>query len=313
MNSKSDTSIKLPINRRQQLIAAALVFAGALCFSAKAVFIKLAYRFEVDSISLLALRMLFSLPIFLLVAWWSAGENSTYARPGKQEWISIVLFGVLGYYLASMFDFLGLQYIGAGMERLILFIYPTLVLILSAIFFGKPIQKEQYIALVLTYLGVALAFIGGVRISGDTKFFLGGGLIFLSALTYAFYLIGSGSLLPKVGTLRFTSYAMTAAAIAVLLHHGLVYHWRLFHFAPEVYQLSVLIAVISTVLPSFMISEGIRLIGAGNAAIIASVGPISTIVLAYIFLDERLGAWQWTGAVLVIAGVLLISFRKQKD
>lgn len=313
MNVKANTQKDPIANRRQQLIAAALVFAGALCFSAKAVFIKMAYEYQVDSISLLTLRMLFSLPLFLILAWWSLrNKKSTYTQPSRQEWLYIALLGILGYYLASMFDFLGLQYIGASLERLILFVYPTMVVILSAIFLRQPIHRDQYIALVLTYVGVALAFIGGIEYNERSNLFLGGGLIFLSAFIYACYLIGSGRLLPKVGTLRFTSYAMISACFGVLVHHGILYQWRLFHFAPEVYQLSLIMAVLSTVLPSFMISEGIRLIGAGNAAIIGSVGPISTIVLAYIFLGERLGTWQWVGATLVIAGVMWISLRKKQ-
>jgi drug/metabolite transporter (DMT)-like permease len=302
-----------PISRRQQLLAAGLVFTGALCFSAKAVFVKLAYRHEVDSISLLALRMLFSLPLFLLLAWWSNRKvDSAYAKPEKGDWLQIMLVGILGYYLASMFDFLGLQYIDASIERLILFIYPTIVLVISAVWFKQKISSDQFLALVLSYVGVALAFLCGREIGDSSNFYLGGGLIFISAITYAFYLIGSGRLLPKFGTLRFTSYAMMAACAAVLIHHGVVRHWRLFHFHAEVYYLSILIALVSTVLPAFLVSEGIRLIGAGNAAIISTVGPVSTIVLAYIFLNERLNGWQALGGLLVIGGVLLISLRKPR-
>lgn len=313
MNVKANTQENPVINRRQQIIAALLVFSGALCFSAKAVFIKLAYRYEVDSISLLALRMLFSLPLFLILAWWSLRKKqSAHSPPSRQEWFFIVLLGIMGYYLASMLDFLGLQYIGASLERLILFVYPTMVLVLSAIFLRQRILRDQYIALALTYIGVAMAFIGGIEWNTKDDIFLGGGLIFTSAFVYACYLIGSGKLLPKVGTLRFTSYAMISACFGVLVHHGILYQWRLFHFAPEVYELSIIMAVLSTVLPAFMISEGIRLLGASNAAIIGSVGPISTIILAYIFLDERLGTWQWVGATLVISGVMWISLRKHR-
>jgi drug/metabolite transporter (DMT)-like permease len=314
MNVKVNTQESPGISRRQQLIAAALVFAGALCFSAKAVFIKLAYEYGVDSISLLALRMLFALPLFLILAWWSLRKQQTaYTPPNRKEWLAIMLLGILGYYLASMLDFLGLQYIGASLERLILFVYPTMVLILSAIFLRQRIRRDQYIALALTYFGVALAFIGGIEVTASSNLILGGGLIFFSAFVYACYLIGSGRLLPKVGTLRFTSYAMISASFGVLVHHGIQYQWRLFHFAPQVYELSLIMAVLSTVLPAFMISEGIRLIGAGNAAIIGSVGPISTIILAYIFLGERLGTWQWVGAALVISGVMWISLRKSRQ
>lgn len=308
----SSTATPTP-DRRQQLLAAVLVFIGAICFSAKAVLVKLAYRHEVDSISLLALRMLFSLPFFLLLAWWSTRRSqSRYERPRGYIWLYIILVGITGYYLASLFDFLGLQYIGASMERLILFVYPTLVVLISAIFFKQAISRDQYVALGLTYVGIALAFSQGLSLQEKTSFLLGGGLIFLSALTFAIYLVGSGRLLPRYGTLRFTSYAMMAASVAVLIHHGVTRQWALFNFARPVYELSFLMAVFATVLPAFLVSEGIRLIGAGNAAIIGSVGPISTIVLAYVFLDERLGIWQWIGAILVITGVLLISLRRQQ-
>lgn len=298
--------------RKQQLIAAALVFIGALCFSSKAVLVKLAYRYDVDSVSLLALRMLFSLPFFLLLAGWSARRRGNrYEFPSGRAWLYLAVLGILGYYLASLLDFLGLQYIGASMERLILFIYPTVVVLILAVFFGQPITRDQYFALGLTYIGIALAFAQGLTLSGNTDFLLGSGLVFLAAVSFAAYLVGSGHLLPRYGTLQFTSYAMTAACIAILIHHGLSLRWQLFDFARPVYELSLLMALIATVLPAFLISEGIRLIGAGNAAIIGSVGPISTIVLAYLFLDERLGVWQWAGAALVITGVLLISLRRR--
>ncbi|MCB0558910.1 MAG: DMT family transporter [Lewinellaceae bacterium] len=296
---------------RRMILGAALVFTGAILFSTKAVIVKLAYRYEVDSISLLALRMLFSLPFFLLVASLSGRQKKYRGHPlSRKDGLQILFLGVVGYYLASLLDFLGLQYVTASLERLILFVYPTLVLLIGATVFREPVTRRQLGALVLTYLGISIAFSEGFLLSGDQHFVLGAGLIFFGAMAYAVYIVGSGRLLPRIGTLRFTSLAMTAAAVAVLAHHGIAYHWQLFGFPPQVYGLALLMALIATVIPSFLISEGIRNIGSGNASIIGSIGPISTIVLAYFFLGEQLGWLQWIGTVLVIGGVLVITIGK---
>jgi drug/metabolite transporter (DMT)-like permease len=221
-------------------------------------------------------------------------------------------FGIIGFYLASFLDFLGLQYLSAGMERIILFLYPTIVLLFSAAFLGKRIEPIQIGAVLLSYAGVALAFWGADTSSGSESFYLGAGLVFLSALTYAIYLMGAGELAPQLGTFRFTAYAMLAATVGVLTQQALVNGFDLFGFPLMVYVYGLLMGLFATVLPSFMITEGIRRVGSGNAAIISSIGPFSTIVLEYLFLDERFGAWQWLGALLVVSGVLLISLSKNR-
>ncbi len=302
-------AIKQGIAKHTYLWAAALVLTGAVCFSSKAIFIKLAYRYDIDSVSLLSLRMLFSLPFFIAVAIW-ASRRGQPAPLSRRDYGKVFLTGVTGYYLASLFDFLGLQYISAGMERLVLFVYPTLVLLLSALLFRQPILPRQYLALALTYSGIGLAFAEGARQSPGGDYVLGASLVFISALCYALYLMYSGRLLPRVGTLRYNSLAMMAAALAVLIHHGIAHQWALSHYPAPVYGYALLMAVFATVLPSFLIAEGIRIIGAGNASIIGSVGPVSTIVLAYYFLGEGFGWYQWGGTLLVIAGVLLISLRR---
>lgn len=302
-------SLPHAISARQRLLAAGLVFLGAIFFSTKAILVKLAYRYGIDTVSLLALRMAFSLPLFLLAAWWS-GRTAGAVKLSRRDWANIAFFGLCGYYLASLLDFWGLNYLSAGMERLILFVYPTLVLLLSAWWLRKPITRTQLGAVALTYAGIAVAFAEVARLDGSDEFWLGALLVFGSAFTYAVYLMGSGQLLPRLGTLRFNSYAMTAACLGVLTHHGIALQWRLWHFPMMVYVYAVLMALIATVLPSFMISDGIRRIGASNAAIIGSVGPISTILMAYVFLGESFGVGQWVGTVLVIGGVLVISLRK---
>lgn len=299
-------------SNRQRIIAALLVLIGAIFFSAKAVLVKLAYQHEVDSVSLLALRMAFSVPLFLLVLY-VTNKNQDNTPLRTRDLLLTILVGTLGYYVASLMDFLGLQYITASMERLILFMYPTLVVLLGAIFFKERINRAQSVALILTYLGIAIAFMDSLALREDDNFVLGALFIFTSALTYASFLVGSGQLIPRMGTMRFTSIAMIAAGSAVLIHHGIMLHWDLFGFTQPVYFLAMLMAIFCTVVPSFLVSEGIRIIGSSNASIIGSIGPISTIVLAYIFLEERLGWLQWLGTLVVIMGVLLISLQKKKS
>ncbi|NJO01225.1 MAG: DMT family transporter, partial [Bacteroidia bacterium] len=251
------------------LWGAGLVFAGAFAFSTKAIFVKLAYQHAVDPVSLLAWRMLFSLPFFLAVAWFS--HRSGAAGLQRRDWFWIAGLGILGYYLASLLDFWGLQYISASLERLILYAYPSIVLIISYIWFKKPISRPQYWALGLTYLGIGLAFWGDWSAKEIDLVWQGGLLVFGSAIFYALYLVGSGRMIPRVGSLRFNAYAMTSASAGVILHAIFVNEAALFNLPGEVYRLSLGMALLSTVAASFMLSAGVGRIGAGNASIISSV------------------------------------------
>lgn len=283
--------------------------AGAICFSTKAIVVKLAYReTDVDAVTLLALRMLFSLPFFLFSAALTSSKSGNIKFTGKQ-WAAVAVVGILGYYVSSLLDFLGLQYISAGMERLILFIYPTLVVLMSACFFKQKIGGYQWLALLITYAGLLLAFWSEVNWSEtpDEHFYLGVWLIFLCAITYALYIVGSGRLIPIVGAGKFNSYAMTFAAAAVLLHFFLASDRSLFHLSGEIYLYSFIMAILSTVIPSYLVAEGIKRMGSDNAAIVGSVGPVSTILQAYIFLQEPVYAAQIVGTMLILVGVLLIS------
>lgn len=254
--------------------------------------------------------MVLSLPFFLVLGFLSGRKEQTVPIR-RMEWLQILLLGIVGYYLASLFDFQGLQYITAGLERLILFVYPTIVVVISAILYKKPIQKFQYLALAMTYIGIFIAFAYDVNVQSQTNVGLGAILVFLSALTYAIYLIGSGKMIPKVGTIRFTAYAMTFSALAVILHSYFSSGLDIWNFPKEVYIISVLMAIFSTVIPSFLISGGIKMIGSDNASIVGSVGPVSTIILAYIFLNEEISMSQIAGTVFVLAGVLIISLKKE--
>lgn len=285
-----------------------ICLSGAVCFSTKAIFVKLAYRDTgIDAVTLLALRMLFSLPFFVISAWATSSKSDNVRFTWKQ-WTGVALIGCLGYYVSSLLDFLGLQYVSAGIERLILFIYPTLVLLMSALVFKVKIKGLQWIAVGITYAGLMLAFFGEAKLkeAHDNEFYLGAIMIFACAITYAMYIVGSGRLIPSVGAAKFNSYAMSFACVAVLLHFLILSDESLFHLSTQVYIYSVLMALLSTVIPSYLVTEGIKRIGSDNAAIVGSVGPVSTIIQANIFLQEPIQAAQISGTILILVGVLLI-------
>lgn len=291
-----------------------LALLGAVCFSTKAVFVKLAYRDTiVDAISLLALRMIFSLPFFVVSAYASSSKQSNVKFTPRQ-WVSVAVIGCLGYYISSLLDFLGLQYVTAGIERLILFIYPTLVMLMSSLIFKERIKPIQWVALVITYIGLMIAFFSEVDLQStqSSDFILGSVLIFICAFTYAAYIVGSGRLIPMVGAAKFNSYAMSFASIGVLLHFFLNSEISLLGFPMEVYVYGLLMAVLSTVIPSYLVVEGIKRIGSDNAAIVGSIGPVSTIILAYFFLQESISLFQIIGTVMILFGVLLVSGQKRK-
>ena len=289
-----------------------LALLGAVLFSTKAVFVKLAYRdTEVDAISLLALRMIFSLPFFVISAAVSSSKQNNVRFTNKQ-WLQVALVGCLGYYISSLLDFLGLQYVTAGIERLILFIYPTLVLLMSAIIFKVKIKPIQWLALAITYVGLLAAFISEVDVQSaqNKNFLLGSLFIFVCAFTYEAYIVGSGRLIPIIGAAKFNSYAMSFASVGVLLHFFITSEVSLWHFSLPVYGYGFLMAVLSTVIPSYLVVAGIKRIGSDNAAIVGSIGPVSTIVMAYFFLQETVSGLQLLGTVLILAGVLMVGKQK---
>jgi drug/metabolite transporter (DMT)-like permease len=301
-------------SRNYFLGGVALALLGAICFSTKAILVKLAYRDTiVDAISLLALRMIFSLPFFVVSAYASSSKQSNVKFTPRQ-WVSVAVIGCLGYYISSLLDFLGLQYVTAGIERLILFIYPTLVLLMSSLIFKERIKPIQWVALVITYVGLLIAFFSEVDLqsAGSNHFILGSILIFICAFTYAAYIVGSGRLIPLVGAAKFNSYAMSFASIGVLLHFFFNSEISLLAFPLEVYVYGLLMAILSTVIPSYLVVEGIKRIGSDNAAIVGSIGPVSTLILAYFFLQENISLFQIIGTIMILFGVLLVSGQKRK-
>jgi drug/metabolite transporter (DMT)-like permease len=207
-----------------------------------------------------------------------------------------------------LLDFLGLQYVTAGIERLILFVYPTMVLLMSAFILKAKIKRIQWLAVLITYIGLMIAFWGEVSFENQTtNFYLGVLLIFVCAVTYAIYIVASGQLIPTIGAAKFNSYAMSFAALAVVLHFLLVNDNSLFNFDAPVYIYSFLMAIIGTVIPSYLVATGIKRVGSDNAAIIGSVGPVSTIIQASIFLQEPVHLLQLLGTTFILGGILMIS------
>lgn len=299
----------MPANRQSYIIGGIFIcLLGAICFSTKAILVKLAYRDTgIEAVPLLALRMIFSLPFFLVPAFLSSQKSTNIKFTGSQ-WFYVGLMGCLGYYVSSLLDFIGLQFVSAGIERLILFIYPTMVLLISAAMTKIRVNRYQWAAVIITYAGLFLAFFGEIKLADDYSrdFYFGSLCIFACALTYATYLVGSGKLIPIVGAAKFNSYAMSFACIAVLLHYFVASDQSLLDFQSDVYLYSVSMALLSTVIPSYLITEGIKRIGSGNASIVGSIGPVSTIIQANIFLYEPIFALQIAGTALVLVGVLLI-------
>jgi drug/metabolite transporter (DMT)-like permease len=283
---------------------------GALLFSTKAVMVKYAFaNSSIDAVSLLALRMLFSLP-FYIVALWFIKKNADTVPLTHRQWLYILFLGLFGYYLSSLFDFLGLQYISAGLERLILFLYPTFVVFINAYFFKEKISRRQVIALVLTYLGIVLAYVGELTLDTHKPgFYLGSGFVLICAFTFAVYIAGSGRMIPKVGATRFTAYAMLASTAGVFTHFLLRGNYSVLQQSGNFIWYGLLLAVVATVIPSFMISAGMKRIGANNVAIISSIGPVSTILQAHFILGEPIFLAQIIGTVLVLIGVLLIGWK----
>jgi len=313
--------MSMSANSRSILLKGFLIsFTGAILFSTKAILVKLAFRdTHTDALTLLTLRMLLSLPFYLLAAFWGSRQVNNIKMTQKQ-WLWVILLGLLGYYLSSFFDFVGLQYISAGLERLILFLYPSFSVLINGAAFKQRISKAQYWALGLTYTGIGIAYFGELHIdTGNPNFYWGSFLVFLCAITYAFYLSGTGRMVPLLGAAKFTTYSMLAATTAVLLHFFIKHAAGSEPSLPiggagsgMLWAYGLALALIATVIPSFMLSAGMRRIGANNAAIVTSIGPVSTILQAHFFLGDRIFTEQVIGTALVIVGVLLIGWKGRK-
>ena len=285
----------------------ALAVVGAVAFSGKAIIVKLAYRHGVDAVTLIMLRMLFALPFFLAMGWWASRKTpgNTPVALTRKDWLGVLWLGVTGYYLASFLDFAGLQYITASLERLILYLNPTLVLLLGWVFVGRRIARAQALGMGISYGGVLLVFGHEVTLQG-TDVTLGAVLVFLSAVSYALYLFYSGEIVQRLGSLRLVGLATSVACLLCILQFVLLRPLdSVFQVAPQVVWLSVVNATLCTVVPVMLVMMAIERIGSGLAAQVGMVGPMSTMIMGVLLLDEPFTAWLAAGTVLVIAGVFV--------
>jgi drug/metabolite transporter (DMT)-like permease len=288
------------------VIGTLCVLLSAVLFSAKSVLVKIAYQYPVDATVLLTLRMIFALPFFLIMLYFSHRPKTS---PTRRDYFGLWLAGVAGYYGASIFDFWGMEFISASLERLILFLYPTLTVFLAAIFFKKAISRQTWLAIIVSYMGMALVFMGN-RHEESAHLFLGSSLVFLGALAYAGYLVASGELIPRFGAARFTVFALLIATLCCLIQFVVSRDISLLTTLPTpVWLLSAALGFFCTFLPATLLTQGIKRIGAPQAALISGISPVITLALGAWLLNDTLTLWQFVGAGLILLGVMFISYK----
>jgi drug/metabolite transporter (DMT)-like permease len=280
-----------------------MALLGAVAFSGKAIVVKLAYRHGVDAITLLMYRMLFALPFFVVMAWWASRGKAPLQR---SDWWGIAGLGFSGYYLASFLDFAGLQYITASLERLILYLNPTLVLLISGLLYKRHITRLQLVAMVVSYSGIVLVFGHELHMDG-ANVLLGSMLVFGSAVSYAIYLAYSGELVQRIGSLRLVGLATTVACVLCIGQFLVLRPLSAALVAPEVIGLSIFNAVFCTAVPVVLVMMGIERIGSSLAAQVGMVGPMSTLLMGVVILNEPFNAWVIGGTLLVLLGVTMAS------
>jgi len=296
------------LNASYRFWGIAFALAGTISFAFRPVLIKLGYSLHpVSATTLLFLRMTLSLPFFLAMAWWMRGG----APIARRDWLGIIGLGFLGYYLASLLDFLGLQYVSAGVGRLIMFLYPTLVVILSAAFLKKQPTARELAALAVTYAGIALVLSGQLAAASESRLFVFGAvLIFSSAMCYAVYLVTGSQLVRRVGSLRFTAYTMMVSAMPAIAQFCVLETPAALDLPAELWWTAVVLAVACTALPVLLVAEALKRIGANHFALIGALGPVTTVFADIVLLGGGLSAAQLLGGALVISGVLLVSIKR---
>ena len=281
----------------------ALALFGSIAFSGKAIIVKLAYRWGVDAVTLIMYRMLFALPMFVALSWWAGRGKPPLTR---RDGVTILGLGFTGYYLASFLDFLGLQYVTASLERLVLYLNPTLVLLLGWLLYRKPWKRRQLLGMAISYGGVLLVFGQEVRLEGSNVA-LGTLLVFLSAVSYAIYLVYSGQMVQRLGSLRLVGLATSVACLLCIVQFLVVHPLSAAVVAPQVIWLSVLNAVFCTAVPVLLVMMAIERVGASVTAQTGMVGPMSTILMGVWLLGEPFTAWVAAGSALVITGIFVFT------
>lgn len=286
-----------------------LAVLGVVCFSVRPVLVKLVYAHGVDPTTLLALRLGLAAPAFAAVALWSGLRGRGPAIAGR-DWATMVALGLVGQYVASWFDMAGLVHVDAGLGRLILFLYPTVVVVLSALFLRSPITRREFAALALSYAGLALVLLP--RGGGGSDVPYGAMLIFTGATCYAVYLVAGSRVIGRVGAMRFSAYATLFAFAASCVHFLATHPLSALDLPSPVWLYAGIIASVSTVLPIFAVAEALRRIGANHVALIGAVGPVSTVTLGHLGLGETLSGLSFAGAILILSGVLIVTVKPAK-
>lgn len=295
-----------------------LALGGVVGFSFRPILIKLCYaEHDITPVTLLFLRMTVSLPVFAAIAWWLArgGASGVPPTPIKgREWLGIAGLGFIGYYGASFLDFLGLQYVGAGVGRLINFLYPTMVLALTFVFLHKAPTRREIGALVMSYAGIALVVSNQLDVGSEDRLFLFGVFFCLAnALCYAIYLVAGGELTRRIGSMRFTAWTMMVATVPAVLQFLVIEPASALDLPPKAWFYVMLMVVFATILPVFMVAEALRRIGANHFAMIGALSPVVTVIAGAVGLEEPVTVLQALGGVLVVAGVLLVSMKPRAD
>ena len=306
MNQTQVTANAASLPRSALVAGLAIAVAGAVLFSTKAIVAKLLYRYHIDAVTLIAFRMLFSLPVFAAVAFWKMATCAPLSRADRWR---VVGLGLVGYYLSSYLDFIGLQYISVGLERLILFLTPTFVLLMTSAIFKRRIGRVEWIALALSYCGIVLVFMHDLA-GGAGSTVVGSLFVLGSAAAYAIYLLGSGEMVRRIGSLRLVAYAMCVSSVACIAQFFLLRPASLLVQPMPVYWLSLVNGIFCTIFPVFMTMIAVQRIGAPSASQAGMIGPVSTLFLGALLLGEPITAVQLAGTALVLAGIYMLSLKK---
>ncbi len=297
---------------KNPFVTFAIVAGCSICFCSKGVFIKLSYLANAEPMTVLALRMMLALPVFLVTA---VVLNARAERAWtRSEWLSVLVFGVIGYYFSPLVNFIGLQYVSVGLERMLLYSYPTFVVLGGMVLFGERASGKTWAAVAVTYVGIGLAYSGEIQVKGDSgALVFGSAMVVLSALSYSAFVLYSGDMIRSVGAIRFTSNVLCVSCVFTLIHFLVSGGWsNLAVVEPRAYRYAGVLAVFGTILPAFLMGIGLKRAGAQRFAVMSTVGPVTTVVLGWAFLGEVINAAQLTGLIVTIGGGLWVSLSKNK-
>lgn len=298
-------------NLKSSLATYGIVAASSLFFCSKAVFVKLAYRYGMDAVTVLALRMALALPFFLVGGWLDAKANP---RPiATRDLLHIALLGFFGWYLSSMVNFEGLRHVSVGLERMILYTYPSLVVLGSVLLLGKTLRWGVVLAMLVSYIGIYIGYHAEVTVTASADTFMGAALVFASAVSYAIFVLFSGEMISRIGAVRFTSWVVGFSGLYVLIHFAVTHPpGALLRLPAEAYGCGIALAICGTVIPSYLFGIGLRRAGSQAFAVIGMVGPLGTVVLAWFILGETVNVTQMLGLILTLAGGVAVSLLKNK-